>query len=69
MLNGVNLIDFIYPIGSQIYNSKKDFDPNKYYPGTTWVRIKGYVLAGINEGDGLPSDYLTFDKTSGSKYR
>lgn len=66
MLNGVNLIDFIYPIGSQIYNSKKDFDPNKYYPGTTWVRIKGYVLAGINEGDGLPS-HLTFDKTSGSK--
>lgn len=66
LLNGVNLIDFIYPIGSQIYNSKKDFDPNKYYPGTTWVRIKGYVLAGINEGDGLPS-HLTFDKTSGSK--
>ena len=65
-INGKNIIDLIHPVGSQIYNSKKDFDPNKYYPGTTWVRIKGYVLAGINEGDGLPS-HLTFDKASGSK--
>lgn len=71
-INGKNIIDLIHPVGSQIYNSKKDFDPNKYYPGTTWKRIKGYVLAGINEGDTDTNVRTSFSqgpgKTIGSKW-
>ena len=67
LLNGVKLIDYIYPIGSQIYNSSKSFNPNTMYEGTTWIRIKGYVLAGINEEDGLDPSYLNFNKASGSR--
>lgn len=72
LLNGVNLIDFIYPIGSQIYNSSKTFNPNALYKGTTWTRIKGYVLAGINEGDTDTNVRTSFSqgpgKTIGSKW-
>lgn len=60
-------VNKVYPIGSQIYNSKKDFNPNTLYAGTEWKRIKGYVLAGINEEDTETSDYLNFNKVSGSK--
>lgn len=66
------LIDLIYPVGAQIYNASKDFNPNEYYPGTTWVRIKGYVLAGINEGDTDTNVRTSFSqgpgKTIGSKW-
>lgn len=48
-ING--MIDFIYPVGAQIYNASKNFNPNKYYPGTTWRRLKGVVLGGIDEMD------------------
>lgn len=66
LLNGMNLIDFIYPIGTQIYNSSKSFNPNTLYKGTTWKRIKGYVLAGINEEDKEPTVYLNFNKEPGT---
>jgi hypothetical protein len=64
---------YLYPpVGTQIYNSRKDFDPNEYYPGTKWVRIKGYVLGGINEGDTDENIHTTFNqdagKTIGSKW-
>lgn len=63
----VNLVDLIYPVGSQIYNANKEFNPNKYYPNTTWVRIKGYVLAGINEDDTDTTANTTFNKEAGEK--
>lgn len=57
---------YLYPpIGSQIYNSRKDFDPNEYYPGTKWTRIKGYVLGGINEDDTDTNTNTTFNQDSG----
>lgn len=59
---------YLYPpVGTQIYNSRKDFDPNEYYPGTKWVRIKGYVLAGINEDDTDTTANTTFNKEAGEK--
>lgn len=58
-------IDLLYPIGSQIYNSKKDFDPNIIYAGTTWKRIKGYVLAGIDESDSDSNIKTSFNQASG----
>lgn len=64
-INGI--IDLIYPVGSQIYNANKGFNPNKYYPNTTWVRIKGYVLAGINENDTDTTPNTTFNKKAGEK--
>ena len=65
-INGVNFIDFIYPIGSQIYNSDKNFDPNTYYEGTTWIRIKGYVLGGINEDDTDTDEHISFNQDAGT---
>lgn len=64
---------YLYPpVGTQIYNSRKDFDPNEYYPGTKWVRIKGYILGGINEDDIDTNIHTTFNqdagKTIGSKW-
>lgn len=64
---------YLYPpVGTQIYNSRKDFDPNEYYPGTKWERIKGYVLGGINEDDTDENIHTTFNqaagKTIGSKW-
>lgn len=64
-INGI--IDLIYPVGSQIYNANKEFNPSKYYPNTTWVRIKGYVLAGINENDTDTTANTTFNKKAGEK--
>lgn len=62
---------YLYPpVGTQIYNSRKDFDPNEYYPGTKWIRIKGRVLAGINEDDNEATDNYTFqsyNQPSGTK--
>lgn len=66
----ISLVDLLYPVGSQIYNSRKDFDPNKYYPGTTWVRIKGRVLAGVDENDNEANgDYAfqSYNQPSGTK--
>lgn len=57
-INGKSLIDWIVPIGTQIYNSNENFDPGIYYPGTTWKRIKGCVLGGINDLDTV----VVFDK-------
>ena len=58
-------VNKVYPIGSQIYNSKKDFNPNTLYPGTEWKRIKGYVLAGINESDSDSNIKTSFNQASG----
>lgn len=62
--NVINLVDFIYPIGSVITNALASFDPNEKYPGTTWVRIKGKVIVGVNEAE---TEFATTGKTGGIK--
>lgn len=48
--NFVNIIDLIHPIGSVI-QLNSETDPNAIYEGTTWERIKGKVLVGVDEDD------------------
>lgn len=62
---GKQLLDLIVPVGTQIYNSQKEFDPNVLYPGTKWERIKGYVLGGIDEEDSDTDENTTFNKNAG----
>lgn len=61
---GMNIINFIVPVGTVITNSRSDFDPNDYYPGTTWSRIKGRVIVGVDEED---SDLNETDLIGGEK--
>lgn len=60
---GIN-IDMIYPIGSVITNSKSTFNPNDLYPGTSWQRIKGRVIVGLDEND---EDFNSSGKKGGYK--
>lgn len=60
---GIN-IDMIYPIGSVITNSKSTFNPNDLYPGTSWQRIKGRVIVGLDEND---ADFNSSGKKGGYK--
>lgn len=64
-INGTSLIDYIYPVGHQIYNSSSTFNPNKKYPGTTWVAIKGVVLGGIDTGDKDTNSATSFNNKAG----
>lgn len=59
-----SLIDMIYPVGSIIENANADFNPNTVFSGTTWERIKGKVLVGVDEDD---TDFATTGKTGGEK--
>lgn len=63
---GKQLLDLIVPVGTQIYNSQKEFDPNTLYQGTEWTRIKGYVLAGINEDDADTDEHTSFNQEAGT---
>ena len=58
-----NVFNFIYPVGSIIYNEDENFDPNTIFGGT-WEKIKGKMIFGYDEGD---SDFSTLKKTGGSK--
>lgn len=58
-----NVFDFIYPVGSIIYNEDENFDPNTVFGGT-WEKIKGKLIFGYDEGD---DDFSTLKKTGGSK--
>ena len=53
-----------YDVGDVIYKGSSAFDPNKKWPGTTWQRIKGRVVVGVDEND---SDFSTVGKTDGAK--
>ena len=64
-INGTSLIDYIYPVGHQIYNSSSTFNPNKKYPGTTWIAIKGVVLGGIDTGDKDTNSATSFNNKAG----
>ena len=59
-----SLIDFFLPVGSQIYNENADFNPNTIYTGTTWAKVSGVFLIGLDEND---DDFNTLGKTGGSK--
>lgn len=61
---GAGLVDLMFPIGSVITNSRASFDPNTLYEGTTWQRIKGRVIVGVDEND---SSFNTTGKTGGHK--
>lgn len=63
-MGGRSLIDLFMPIGSVITNASALFNPNTLYSGTTWVRIKGRVIVGIDEGD---SSFNTTGKAGGHK--
>ena len=58
-----NVFDFIYPVGSIIYNEDENFDPNIVFGGT-WEKIKGKMVFGYDDAD---DDFSTLKKTGGSK--
>lgn len=58
-----NVFDFIYPVGSIIYNEDENFDPNTVFGGT-WEKIKGKMVFGYDDAD---DDFSTLKKTGGSK--
>lgn len=66
-IDNVNIFDLIVPIGTQIYNSRADFDPNVLYPGTVWERKKGVVLGAINEDDTDTNTKTSFNQASGTQ--
>lgn len=43
--------NLIHPVGEVIFNALSTFDPNKVWPGTTWVRLKACGLFGVDEDD------------------
>ena len=59
-----SLVDLILPVGTVITNASPTFDPNKVYKGTTWTRIKGRVIVGVDEND---TSFNTINKTGGHK--
>lgn len=61
-----------YRIGSYLYTDDKNFNPNSTYSGTSWERVKGKVLAGIDESDTDINVKTSFNQQAGvalgSKY-
>lgn len=57
-------IKVIPAVGTILMNSESTFDPNKEYPGTTWHRIKGRVVVGVEESD---PDFSISGKMGGEK--
>lgn len=60
-----SLIDLMFPVGTVITNASSTFDPNKVYQGTTWTRIKGKVVVGVDESD---TPFNKTNKTGGNKF-
>ena len=63
VINGIDLLDLIYPIGSIFETTKQYFDPNTAFNGT-WTRIKGKVLVGVDEND---TDFASSTLSGGEK--
>lgn len=62
-----NLIKkLVPPVGTIIINDLKNFNPNKYYEDTVWERIKGRVIAGIDENDTDTNKKTSFNQASGT---
>lgn len=53
-----------YRIGSYLYTDDKNFNPNSAYNGTTWERVKGRTLVGVDEND---ADFSISKKVGGAK--
>lgn len=62
-INGVNILDIIYPVGSIYQTMSSSFDPSASFGGT-WERIKGKVLLGVDESD---NDFKSSKLTGGEK--
>lgn len=62
-IDGNDLFDVIYPIGTVYNTTESTFDPNISFYGT-WERIKGKVLVGVDESD---TDFASSKKTGGKK--
>lgn len=54
-----------YRIGSYLYTDDKNFNPNTTYSGTSWERVKGRVLAGIDESDTDTNVKTSFNQIAG----
>ena len=52
--------DLIHPVGEVIFNALSTFDPNKHWPGTTWIRLKACGLFGVDEDDSKYSQAGTY---------
>lgn len=65
-LLGKNIIDLFYPVGAQIYNANKDFDPNVCFLKTEWKLLKGVILGAINNEDKDTNKKTTFNQESGT---
>ncbi|EMG26238.1 DUF859 domain-containing protein [Streptococcus parauberis] len=62
-INGKQLLDIFYPVGT-IYESIKSDNPSAFMGGT-WARFgNGRVLVGVDESD---TDFNTVNKTGGEK--
>lgn len=57
------LMELVFPIGS-IYITQSNTNPNSILEFGTWERVKGKVLAGLDEDD---KDFNTIGKTGGEK--
>ena len=62
-IDGNDLFDVIYPIGTVYNTTESTFDPNISFYGT-WERIKGKVLVGVDESD---TNFASSKKTGGKK--
>lgn len=58
------IVDLLFPVGTVITNASSTFNPNELYPGTTWERIKGRVIVGVDESD---TSFNQTNKTGGHK--
>ena len=54
----------LFPIGYIISVDAPNFNPNDFYIGGNWERIKGRVIVGVDEGQ---SEFNVTGKTDGSK--
>ena len=63
LINGVSILDIIYPIGSIYETMDESFNPVTSFGGT-WERIKGKVLVGVDEDD---SSFSSSGLTGGEK--
>lgn len=59
-----SIIDLIYPVGFIISTESSTFNPNNLYTGTTWERIKGKVIVGVDEDD---TDFASSGLSGGEK--
>ena len=62
-IDGVNIMDIIYPVGSIYETMDSSFNPSKSFGGT-WERIKGKVIVGVDEYD---TDFESSRLTGGEK--